>query len=405
MDLSLIQSLNKPADSKIVLLVLDGVGGLPQTPDGQTELETAQTPHFDALLPDGICGLQEPVGPGITPGSGPGHLGLFGYDPTQYIVGRGVLSALGIDFDLQPNDVAARGNFCTIDADGLVTDRRAGRISTEKNRALCEVLRTIDVPGVEVFVETVKEHRLLLVLRGEELSGALEDTDPQEVGAAPLAPEARTEAAQPTADLVQQFLDQAREKLADHDPANMVLLRGFAKQPEWPRFPEVYGLRAAAIAAYPMYRGVAKLVGMDAFHSGDDFDEQLDLLERHWDDYDFFYVHFKQTDSAGEDGDFDRKVRLIEEVDAQLPRMLDLDPDVFMVTGDHSTPSTMKYHSWHPVPVLLASPMCRPDPVGRSGETFGETACLGGGLGRRMRAHELMPLALAHADRLEKFGA
>ena len=405
MDLSLIQSLQKPADSKIVLLVMDGVGGLPQTPDGQTELEAAETPNFDALLPGGVCGLQQPVASGITPGSGPGHLGLFGYDPTQYRVGRGVLSALGIDFDLHPNDVAARGNFCTIDADGLVTDRRAGRIPTHKNEELCEVLRTIEMPGVEVFVETVKEHRLLLVLRGEGLSGELDDTDPQEVGAAPLAPSARTAEAKPTADLVQQFLARAREKLAGHDPANMVLLRGFAQQPDWPHFPEVFGLKAAAIAAYPMYRGVAKLVGMDAFHSGDDFDEQLDLLAQHWDDYDFFYVHYKQTDSSGEDGDFDRKKRLIEEVDAHLPRVLDLDPDVLLVTGDHSTPSTMKYHSWHPVPVLLSSEACRPDPVGHAGETFGESACLGGGLGPRMMAHELIPLALAHAGRLDKFGA
>lgn len=405
MDFDFLQPLIKPADSTIVLLVMDGVGDLPGPDSDATALEAASTPHFDALLKDSICGLQVPVAPGITPGSGPGHLGLFGYDPTEYTVGRGVLSALGIDFDLQPSDVAARGNFCTIDEDGRVTDRRAGRISTELNEELCEVLREIELPGVDVFVETVKEHRLLLVLRGEGLSGAIDDTDPQEVGKAPLDPEPRTEEAARTAKLVRQFLTEARKKLRGRHPANMVLLRGFARQPDWPTFPEVFGLRAASIAAYPMYRGVSKLVGMDPLKAKDDLNEQIDMMEAHWNDYDFFYMHVKQIDSAGEDGDFDRKAELIEEVDAHLPDLIDLGPDVFFVTGDHSTPCRMKYHSWHPVPTLLWSEVCRPDPVGRNGETFGETACLGGGLGRRMPAIDLMPLALAHADRLEKFGA
>ena len=405
MDFSFLQPLTKPAESTIVLLVMDGLGDLPGPGGDATALEAASTPNFDALLKDSICGLQEPVGPGITPGSGPGHLGVFGYNPMKYTVGRGVLSALGIDFDLQPNDVAARGNFCTLDDSGRVTDRRAGRISTELNEELCAVLREIEVPGVEVFVETVKEHRLLLVLRGEGLSGDIDDTDPQEVGKAPLDPEPRSEDAAYTAKLVRQFLAEARKKLADRHPANMVLLRGFANQPDWPTYEDVFGLRAASIAAYPMYRGVSKLVGMDALKAKDDPAAQIQMMKEHWDDYDFFYMHVKRIDSAGEDGDFDRKVELIENVDQHLPDLLDLGPDVFFVTGDHSTPCAMKYHSWHPVPVLLWSEVCRPDPVGRDGETFGEAACLGGGLGRRMPAVDLMPLALAHADRLEKFGA
>lgn len=405
MDHSFLQPLVKPTDTKIVLFVLDGVGGLPSGPDQETSLEAAHTPHLDDLLVDSICGLQQPVGPGITPGSGPGHLGLFGYDPIQYQVGRGVLSALGIDFDLQPQDVAARGNFCTLDDQGRVTDRRAGRISTEKNKELCALLREIDLPGVEVFVETVKEHRLLLVLRGDGLSGDLEDTDPQEVGTEPLSPKPHSSEAEKTVQLVEQFLEQARRELADHHPANMVLLRGFAKKPDWPLVRDVYGLRAAAIAAYPMYRGVSRLVGMDALDAGDDLEEQMDTLDAHWADYDFFYIHVKKTDSAGEDGDFEEKVAQIEKADTYLPRILDRNPDVLFITGDHSTPCRMKYHSWHPVPVLLWSEVCRPDPVGRSGETFGETACLGGGLGRRLPAVDLMPLALAHAGRLEKYGA
>jgi 2,3-bisphosphoglycerate-independent phosphoglycerate mutase len=387
--------------TKIVLLVMDGLGGLPMEASGSTELETAHTPNLDALAADSICGLHQPIAPGITPGSGPSHLALFGYDPIKYQVGRGVLSALGIDFDLGPQDVAARGNYCTLDEQGRVIDRRAGRIATDKNKELGQMLRQIELPGVEVFVETVKEYRLLLILRGEGLSGKIADTDPQEVGEKPLSPQPLAPEAKETAKLVSDFLDQAREILADQHPANMVLLRGFSKKPHWPTMEEAFGLKSASIAAYPMYRGVAKLVGMEVLETGDDMEEELGVLERHWDDYDYFFVHVKRIDSAGEDGDFERKVKLIEQVDEHIPRLRAMDPDVILVTGDHSTPSLLKYHSWHPVPVLLWSKHCRADPV----DSFGERACMSGGLGANLPAHYLMPLALANALRLEKFGA
>ncbi|MGD8792911.1 MAG: phosphoglycerate mutase, partial [Anaerolineae bacterium] len=306
MELQFIKNLTEPNPNKILLLVMDGLGGLPLEFAGRTELETAYTPNLDRLAMEGICGLHQPVAPGITPGSGPSHLALFGYDPIEYQVGRGVLSALGIDFDLAADDVAARGNFCTLDAEGRVADRRAGRIPTKKNQELSALLRQIDLPGVELFIQTVKEYRLLLVLRGQGLSGEIDDTDPQDVGEKPLPPQPRSPQAKETARLVEQFLDQARQILADHHPANMVLLRGFSKLPDWPSFEEVFGLRAAAIAAYPMYRGVAKLVGMDVLDSGSSFVEEIETLEAHWDDYDFFFLHFKPIDSAGEDGDFDR---------------------------------------------------------------------------------------------------
>ena len=401
MKLNFLQTLVEPNKSKIVLLVMDGLGGLPREPQGDTSLEAARTPNLDRLAAESICGLHQPVAPGITPGSGPSHLALFGYDPLEYEVGRGVLSALGIDFDLRPGDVAARGNYCTLDDDGRVADRRAGRIPTEKNRELSALLRDIELPGVEVFVRPVKEYRLLLVLRGEGLSGDLADTDPQDVGQKPLDPEPGSPGAEKTAGLVRQFLGQAREILADHHPANMVLLRGFSQLPDWPSFERAFGLRAAAIAGYPMYRGVAKLVGMDVLETGAEPEEEWGVLEQHWDDYDFFFLHVKRTDSAGEDGDFERKAALIEEVDALLPRLRRLGPDVLVVTGDHSTPAVMKYHSWHPVPVLLWSRYCRADRVDR----FGERACMAGGLGPRIPAVDLMPLALANARRLEKFGA
>jgi len=403
MDLDFIKKLIKKNDSKIVMLVMDGLGGLPIKEDGLTELETAKTPNLDRLAKKSICGLQIPVGNGITPGSGPGHLGIFGYNPIKYQVGRGVLAATGIDFDLKPGDVAARGNFATIDENGNVKDRRAGRISSEKNKELCKLLcENINIPGIDVFIETVKEHRFLLVLRGEGLKGNIIDTDPQEIGATPLRAKPRNPDSKKTAEIVNEFLEQAKNILSDQNPANMVLLRGFSEKPDWPGFPDVFGLKSAAIASYPMYRGLAGLIGMKNLETEDDtIEEEFNLLEKNWDKYDFFFVHVKKTDSYGEDGNFDSKVKTIEQVDSMIPRLLNLNPDVIIVTGDHSTPSLLKYHSWHPVPVLLYSKYCRAD----SCESFGERECIKGGLGARFPAVDLMPLALANAKRLEKFGA
>ena len=402
MDLELIQSLVKQNQSKIVFLIMDGVGGLPRDEDGKTELEAAFTPHLDELAKDSVCGLQTPVSTAITPGSGPGHLGVFGYNPLKYMVGRGVLAANGIGFDLNEGDVAARGNFCTINNQDQVMDRRAGRISTEINMQLCSLLNeNISIPNVEVFVDTVKEHRFLVVFRGKNLSGKIKDTDPQEVGKKPLDPVVFDSSAEYTAGLVNQFIGQAHNILKDQHPANMVLLRGFSQKPSWPLMNECFGLKSAAIAAYPMYRGVAKLIGMDVLETGQSIDEEFDTLEQHWDEYDYFYLHIKKTDSYGEDGDFEKKKAVIEEVDRQIPRLRALHPDVIVVTGDHSTPSKLKMHSWHPVPVLLWSKDCRKDSV----DQFGERACILGGLGTRFPADDLIALALANANRLEKFGA
>jgi len=401
MDLDFIKKLTKPAETKIVFLIIDGLGGLPSNSQKLTELEKANTPNLDLLASQGICGLQQPVNPGITPGSGPGHLGLFGYDPIKYQVGRGVLSALGINFDLKPEDVACRGNFCTINQEGVVIDRRAGRISTEKNKELCELLRTIKIPDVDLIIETVKEYRFLLVFRGKDFSSDIIDTDPQSVGMKPLKPQARSQNAEKTANIVEDFLNQARTVLSNQNPANMVLLRGFSKKPNWPSMKDVYGLNCAAIAAYPMYRGLAKLLGMHILDTGETVKDEFNTLENKWEDFDFFYVHIKKSDSAGEDGDFNRKVAVIEEVDKEIPRLQDLNPDVILVSGDHSTPSLLKYHSWHPVPTLLWSKYCRVDNV----KQFGERACITGGLGPMLPTTDLMPLALANANRLEKFGA
>ena len=402
MDLSIIQSLAKENETKIVLLILDGVGGIANNDKHQTELEAANTPHLDNLAQESICGLQIPVGNGITPGSGPGHLGVFGYNPLKYQVGRGVLAAGGINFELQDRDVAARGNFCTIDDQGKVTDRRAGRISTELNKRLCKLLQeNITIPGVEVFVETVKEHRFLLVLRGKNLSGEIQDTDPQEIGKQPFSARVKKDDARHTAELVDRFLEQAQEILEEERPANMVLLRGFSQKPRWPSMKDCFKLKGAAIAAYPMYRGVSKLIGMDILETGETIESEFETLKKHWDEYDFFYIHIKKTDSYGEDGNFEAKKKVIEEVDRFIPELRELKPDVIMVTGDHSTPSKLAFHSWHPVPVMIWSEDCRSDQVNQ----FNEKACLSGGLGPRFPAEDLLPILLANAKRLEKFGA
>ena len=397
----LMKELHIAGQSKIVMLVIDGLGGLPVEPGGPTELEAARTPNLDALAAESICGLSVPISPGVTPGSGPAHLALFGYDPLRYEIGRGVLEACGIGFPLERSDVAARGNFCSADENGLITDRRAGRIPTERGAELCEMLRAIQLPDVETFVEPVKEYRFVLVLRGEDLSGGLTETDPQQLGVPPRQVKALIPEAQPTAELFNQWIAQAQELLADQHPANMVLLRGPDKTPLLPSMAEVYGLRAAAIASYPMYRGVAKLVGMDILETGEMPEEEVETLKTHWAEYDFFFFHIKKTDSAGEDGDFARKASVIEHVDETVvPAIASLEPDVFIVTGDHSTPALLKSHSWHPVPTLLRSRYCRPDEV----KAFGERACMRGGLGV-FPATDLMPLAMANALRLTKYGA
>lgn len=382
------------------MLVLDGLGGLERRYGDQTELTVAHTPNLDDLAVDSICGLHQPVGPGITPGSGPAHLALFGYDPLSYTVGRGVLAALGIEFDLKEGDVAARGNFCT-EKDGTITDRRAGRISTGRNRELCTLLREIDIPGTELFIETVKEHRFLFVMRGEVLSSEIADTDPQQTGVEALSAIPLSQSARDSAETVNTFVEKARKVLDSEDRANMILLRGFSSLPEWPTMKEAYGLRAAAVASYPMYLGLARLIGMEAFLTGPDVSDIFSKVEEKWGDFDFFYLHVKGTDSAGEDGDFERKVMLIDEVDRLLPHLLRLEPDVLIVTGDHSSPSVLRSHSWHPVPVLLRSKHCRPDAV----ERFDEQSCVTGALGCRFPAVDLMPIALANAGRLEKYGA
>ncbi len=397
-----MRELSVKTDSKIVLLVVDGLGGLPMDQGGNTELEAADTPNLDALAARSDLGLSRPVAAGVSPGSGPGHLGLFGYDPLRFQVGRGVLSALGVGFDLQKSDLAARINFATLDDSGKISDRRAGRIPSEKGEELVALLNeNIKMDDAEIFITHEKEYRAVVVFRAGGLSGDLSDTDPQRVGLEPLPVETQDDSqeAKKSAALANAFVEKANEILKDQHPANTVLLRGFGMHPALTSFDEAYKLDAAAIASYPMYKGLARLAGMDLLQEGEGIAGEFETLKENWDDHDFFFLHIKPTDAAGEDGDFGRKASVIEEVDAQIPGLLELGPDAVAITGDHATPAKMKSHSWHGVPVLVGSPYTLP-----TANAFGERACAGGTLGT-FPAEEIMGYLMGHALKLNRFGA
>ncbi len=397
----ILRDLTADTDSKIILLVLDGLGGLPK--QGKTSLEAAHTPNLDAMAKSGECGLSEPVFMGITPGSGPSHLSLFGYDPTRYFLGRGILEALGIDIDVGKRDLVARGNFAT-QKENIIIDRRAGRISDEKNKELCDLLnQSIDDPDeVKIRFFPGKEHRFVIKLSGSRLSDELSDADPQKTGTPPAgaSPLSQTDEARETADTVNKIIDRATEVLKDQPKANTVLLRGFSKHPAIPSMQELFKLNPAAIANYPMYRGLAKIVGMRVLDVGTEIEDLFDALENHYQKHNFFYVHVKKTDSYGEDGNYSEKKRIIELTDTHIPRIRKLNPDVLVVTADHSTPCVLKSHSWHPNPFLLVSPYVLPDKTAR----FSERECSRGGLGR-FPAFYAVPLMLAHALKMKKFGA
>jgi len=399
-----VSRLAREAESKIVLLVLDGVGDLATAGQPRTALEAASTPNLDALAARSSLGRIVPVATGITPGSGPGHLALFGFDPREpdHDIGRGVLEALGLGLTPAAGDLAARGNFATADAEGRLTDRRAGRIPTEEcvrvvgrlNKALAEV------DGASFEAIAGEAHRFVLMTRGEDLSAAVDDTDPQALGVPPLEPRATAPEGERTARLVGEAIAAMERAIADEPKANRVLLRGFSKLPHLPPMPELYRMRCGAFAGYPLYRGVASACGMEVVPCGKRIDAILETVAGRWDDFDFFFLHVKQTDQAGEDGNLDAKAAVLEEVDAALPRLLDLGPDVVAITGDHSTPAPMRAHSFHPVPLLVASPIAFVDRAA----AFDEHAATSGHLGT-FPAAELIGLLLAQAGRLEKFGA
>ena len=400
MKLDLARELSQASSTKIVLCVLDGLGGLARSSSGKTELEEAHTPNLDQLAGESEIGSTIPVGIGISPASGPGHLALVGYDPLEFDIGRGVLEATGIEFQLGPNDVAARGNFCTLDSNGEIIDRRAGRIESNRSKQIVELLRSVEIEGVDLYVEPVREQRFVLVLKGEGLGEYVSTTDPQIEGAKPIPAEGTDPASKKTAEYVNTFVAAANDLLAEsgEKQANGLVLRGFAKVPLLPQLDDIWKLRCAALAVYPMYRGLASLAGMETLACPGGMAEQLAVARDRWDDFDYFFIHYKKTDAAGEDGDFEAKVQSLEEFDKSVPAIRELGADVLMIAGDHSTPAVLAGHSWHPVPFLLNS-------AHTSGKVgFSEDSCRLGALGT-FSATEVLPLAMAHAGKLQKYGA
>ena len=400
----LIKPLIQKNESKIVMIVLDGIGGLPDA-SGRTELETADTPNLDALARGSACGLHIPVAYGITPGSGPGHLGIFGYDPVTCQIGRGILEALGLGMEVRRSDVAVRCNYATM-KDGLITDRRAGRIATDKSRKLTEKLQKMlgRIDEAELIFAAGMEHRFAVLIRFPEPlepdAAMINDTDPQKEGKTPVYPSALSKNSERVSRIAEKMINMAHEILSDEQNANYILTRGFSSRPNIANFDEAFGLNALAIATYPMYRGLARLVGMKTPSIEGSVEDEIEFLKQRYNEHDFFFLHVKKVDSYGEDGNFEGKAARIEEFDKLLPRILDLKPDVLIITGDHSTPAIMKGHSWHPVPVLIKSPYV----LGGISNTFSERECIKGELGI-LSAFNIMPLALANAGRLKKFGA
>ena len=398
-DLEQLHDCYVKTDSKIILLVVDGLGGLAHPDTRKSELETAHIPNLDAMAAESACGLTTPVLPGVAPGSGPGHLALFGYDPLKYLIGRGALEALGIDVELKLGDVAARGNFCTVDDRGTLVDRRAGRIPTELSAPLCEKLDAIQIDGVQLDVCPVQDYRFVLRLRGDGLSEEVSETDPQITGVEALPVKPLSNRAIRTSEIVNEFIKQAREALIEEERGNMVLLRGWAQLPDLPSMGQVYKLNPAAVAAYPMYRGLATVAKMKVIPTGTTFSDEIDTLHKNYRDHDFFFIHYKPADAAGEDGDFDAKVKTLEDLDLLIPRLRELNPDVFMVAGDHATPAIMAAHSWHPVPFMLNSALTKGEGV----DGFSERGCAMGSIGR-IPATNIMLLALSHSGKLTKYG-
>ncbi|MDO9507999.1 MAG: 2,3-bisphosphoglycerate-independent phosphoglycerate mutase [Thermovirgaceae bacterium] len=399
--LEMLRSLSVEKNTRMVLLVMDGLGGLPSA-DGITELEAAATPNLDLLASRGETGLLEMVDVGITPGSGPGHLALFGYDPRKHFIGRGILETLGVGAEVLPGEMCARGNFCTWGEGDIILDRRAGRIDTDSSASLIARLgKSIrEIEGVAVRFYPGIEHRFAVVLSGEGLNDSVTDADPQNDGSPMVWSRPLEPLGTRTANVINSLIRRLRETLAGEEKASGCLLRGVSGTPEIPLFPDLYKMRSAAVATYPMYRGLARIVGMEVVDAGKTIESLFQAVKRDWNSFDFFFVHVKYTDSRGEDGDFEAKRDVIEKVDRLLPEILSLKPDVMVVTGDHSTPSVMGGHSWHPSPFLLSSRFVRTD----GSESFGERACARGSLGV-MPAHKMMGLMLAHAGRLAKYGA
>ena len=402
-----VEDLVQETESRIVLLVIDGVGDIPHPDHGfKTPLEVAKTTNLDKLAKKSVLGRLVPVHYGITPGSGPGHLGLFGYDPRNYVLGRGVMEALGLDIQLFPSDVAARGNFVTLDSNGTIINRRGGkgdeRLKTEETARRVELLTSkVDkILSIEILVTGGLDHRFVAIFRGREMRSNMTDSDPQKEGQPILKIRALDSNSQISAQIANEFILRANRALADYEYGNGIVLRGFSKRPNWPSMKQRFKLNCCAIAEYPMYRGLAQVLGMDKVSAGPTPKEAFQAYVDNYKKYTFFFIHVKKSDSYGESGQFENKVKVIEEVDAALPTLFEKMPECLVITGDHSTPVYMKSHSWHPVPLLIHSDVCGADQA----KKFTENECNIGGLSTFPSRH-LMNVILANAGKLSKYGA
>lgn len=397
----LFEKISIKNQNKMIMIILDGLGGLPVK--GKTELESAKTPNLDDLASNSELGLTHPISIGVTPGSGPAHLSLFGYDPLKYTIGRGILEALGVDVKVGAKDFAIRGNFAT-QKNNIIIDRRAGRITNEKNREIISYLkkRIKKIDDIKISLFSGEEHRFVLRLSGNDLSENVTDADPEEIGKPMLYSMAKSKKAEKTAKILNKFIDRLTKELKDFYPVNTCLLRGIAKYPDIPHMSKLFKLKPAAIAVYPMYKGLAQLVGMEILETQKSIKDEINTLEKNYNNYNFFFIHVKKTDSYGEDGDFEKKIKIIEEFDALLPQILKLNPDTLVITGDHSTPSILKSHSWHPNPFLIKAKYQRKN--SETATKFSETSCAKGILGQ-FNSTDILPLMMANSMKFRKYGA
>ena len=398
LDIKNFQTLTRYTDSKILLLVIDGLGGLPHNQTSKTELESANIPNLDKLTQESTTGIATPIQPGITPGSGPGHMSLFGYNPIKYVIGRGVLEAIGSGIKLSKKDIAVRGNFCTIDNQGVITDRRAGRISDSDASKLIQSLSQIKVDGAHITIKHLKNHRFVLVLSGSDLNTDITPTDPLLNNLPINQASSNSPQSRKTATIINKFTQLSLDILKNETLANGIILRGFSQNLSVPKISDVYHINPIGISLYPAYRGIATMLGMKVTNQGVDFSDLIKIVRNNFNDFNFFYLHYKDTDSAGEDGDFDKKVFSLEKLDTFIPELRSIGFDVFTITGDHSTPSILSSHSWHPVPILINSNI----PTSDESIHFTELECKNGDIGR-IHATDIMPLTLAYAKKLIKF--